>query len=48
MLYLVTFRQRVALNLGDLDGEGAGEGGPASDDSQHYRVVVVQPHVNVH
>ena len=48
MLYLVTFRQRVALNLGDLDGEGAGEGGTAGDDSQDDGVVVVQPHVNVH
>ena len=44
----LTFRERVALNLRDLDGEGAGEGGSTGDDSQHDGVVVVQPHVNVH
>ena len=43
-----TFRERVALNLRDLDREGASEGGPAGDHSQNYRVVVVQSHVNVH
>ena len=43
-----TFRERVALNLRDLDGEGPAEGGPAGHHGQNYRVVVVQPHVNVH
>ena len=43
-----TFRERVALDLRDLDREGAVEGSSAGDDSQNYRVVVVQPHVNVH
>ena len=44
----LTFGQGRALDLRDLDGEGAGEGGPGRDHGEHHGVVTGQPHVHIH
>ena len=47
-MYLDTFRQRVALDLRDLDGEGPLEGLARGDGGQHDRGVAGEAHVHVH